>query len=138
MKIFEWFLARRSCLANLDYLHPGELQCMRCGCGWAGELRKCRQGPGGRGHGEQGHGVQGHDVQGHGGQGHGEQGHDGQEPGGRGRCRLGVGARGRCRQVAGDGEHRSALGGWSTLRKTMGCLGTWQSGTGPASGTIKK
>ena len=91
---------------------------MHCGCGWAGELGKCRQG--------------------HGGQGHGEQGHGGQEPGGQGRCRWGVGGQGRCMQAAGGGDgHQSAPGGWSRPRKTKDCLGTWRSGTGPASKTIK-
>ena len=82
---------------------------MHCGCGWAGELGKCRQGDGG-----QGHGVQ--------------------EPGEQGRCRWGVGEQGRCKQAAGGGDgHQSAPGGWSRPRKTKDCLGTWRSGIGPAS-----
>ena len=99
---------------NLDYLRPGEPQCMRCGCGWAGELGKCRQGHGGQGHGGQGHGGLGHAGQGHGGQGRA----------GQGRCKLGVGGGGRCRQAGGDGGHQSAPGEWSRPRKTKGCLGT--------------
>ena len=100
----------------LDYLRPGELRCKRCGCGWAGGLGKCRQG--------------------HGGQGHAGQGRAGQGRAGQGRCRLGVGGQGRCRQADGDGEHQSAPGEWSMPRKTKGCLGTWRSGTGPASGAL--
>ena len=91
---------------------------MRCGCGWAGELGKCRQGHGGQGHGGQGHGGQGHGGQGHAGQGRAGQGHVGQ-----GLCRLGVGG-GRCMQADGDGGHQSAPGGWSRPRKTKGCWGT--------------